>query len=143
MGGGKVNWWAIDAVEGREVRFVELLLRQAAANGVARSVASDAAALSGGGVGGGGAEGEHAGLLMPPDADGPGALIGSPDGPLQGWVPRKQVQAYSPSSDKLGAKVVQQREGVVYLRCVMDADVHGTIVQVGCRGKGQRASLYV
>jgi hypothetical protein len=75
MGGGKAQWWVVNATEGREQRFVELLLRQAGKNGVTADL-SEAPTD------------EEAGGKLPAE----GELIGAADGPIQGWWPQKVMQ---------------------------------------------------
>ncbi|KAI8463363.1 MAG: hypothetical protein J3K34DRAFT_527055 [Monoraphidium minutum] len=114
MGGTAVRWWMVNALEGREVRFCELLLKSIRDQG---------------GLGVNFSEEE-------PEDDGGGDAPAAPegalvdlDGTLAAWVPQKRMKVYSPSNDKLVSKVVQHTKGVVFLRCQMSNDAYNMIVQ--------------
>jgi len=72
MGDGRVQWWMVNALEGREVRFCELLLRQAKKNLLDANLSTEEED-----------EGAEGGGQLPAN------LIGSPEGPVQGWIPQK------------------------------------------------------
>jgi hypothetical protein len=89
MGAGRAQWWAINVVEGREVRFAELLPRIVEKTGAA--LTSDEEADEGidwreGGAGG-----------LPADA------IGGEDDPIRVWLPRKVAQVGAREGCREGA----------------------------------------
>jgi hypothetical protein len=78
MGGGRAQWWAVNVTEGREVRYCELLLRQALKTGAAVQTME---------------EGDEALDWRDGGAGGlPEGMIGGEDDAVRGWVPSKIAQ---------------------------------------------------
>lgn len=78
LGDGRARWWAVNALEGREDRFAEILLRTADAGGFGVIYSTDDDEGDGGGV-----------------SDAPPLPLGAkgdPDGDVQVWVPQKKMK---------------------------------------------------
>lgn len=133
------QWWALNVVEGRELRFCEMLLATAQRSGVVAAglvytptaVVDDPAAAAVLDARRGAAS--EAGALLPAAAAGGlygdvGGADGSGGGdPIIAWVPQKRARVYSPSSDKLVEKTVLHAPGRAYVRCVLDDDALAAI----------------